>query len=76
MKLSELSPGDYVTVEKVGNEDMPHSIKRKLLSMGITPLTKIMMVRRAPMGSGLEVEVRGSRLCLRAELADVIEVTK
>ena len=76
MKLSDLSPGDFVTVSKVGDEDMPQSIKRKLLSMGITPLTKILMVRRAPMGSGLEVEVRGSRLCLRSELAGAIEVIK
>ncbi len=76
MKLSELSPGDCVTVSKVGDSEMPQSIKRKLLSMGITPLTKILMIRRAPMGSGLEVEVRGSRLCLRSELASAIEVTK
>ncbi|RYV02469.1 ferrous iron transport protein A [Shewanella sp. OPT22] len=76
MKLSELSPGDKGIVARVGDDEMPQSIKRKLLSMGITPLTKILMVRRAPMGSGLEVEVRGSRLCLRAELANVIEVTK
>ncbi|MBM7073136.1 ferrous iron transport protein A [Shewanella sp. 202IG2-18] len=76
MKLSELSPGDNGIVARVGDDEMPQSIKRKLLSMGITPLTKILMVRRAPMGSGLEVEVRGSRLCLRAELASAIEVTK
>ena len=76
MKLSELSPGDHVTVSKVGDSDMSQSIKRKLLSMGITPLTKIHMIRRAPMGTGLEIEVRGSRLCLRSELAGAIEVTK
>ncbi len=76
MKLSELSPGDFVTVTKVGDAEMSRFIKRKLLSMGITPLTKILMVRRAPMGRGLEVEVRGSRLCLRSELAGAIEVIK
>ncbi|MCL1077972.1 ferrous iron transport protein A [Parashewanella spongiae] len=76
MKLSELSPGDCVTVAKVGDGEMSQSLKRKLLSMGITPNAKVLLLRRAPMGSGLEIDVRGSRLCIRNELADAIEVNK
>ncbi|WP_133406422.1 FeoA family protein [Parashewanella tropica] len=76
MKLSELEPGDKVTVSEVGNSEMSQTIKRKLLSMGITPKSKITLIRRAPLGSGLEIEVRGSRLCVRSELADAIEVTR
>ncbi|RLV57728.1 ferrous iron transport protein A [Parashewanella curva] len=76
MKLSELEAGEVVTVSAIGNSDMTQTIKRKLLSMGITPKSKITLIRRAPLGSGLEIEVRGSRLCVRSELADAIEVTK
>ncbi|MGB0895649.1 MAG: FeoA family protein [Parashewanella sp.] len=74
MKLSELMPGDCVVVSTVGSPDMSQILVRKLLSMGITPNSRLVMLRRAPMGSGLEIEVRGSRLCLRQELADAIEV--
>ncbi|WP_394200469.1 ferrous iron transport protein A [Shewanella waksmanii] len=74
MKLSELKPGDSAKISQVGHIDLPSVVKRKLLSMGITPNTSFTMVRRAPMGSGMELAIRGSKLCMRQELAEVIEV--
>lgn len=76
MKLSELSPGDSAIISHIGHLDLPQTVKRKLLSMGITPNTRFMMTRRAPMGSGLELAIRGSKLCMRRDLADIIEVRK
>jgi ferrous iron transport protein A len=32
------------------------------------------MIRRAPMGTGVELALRGSKLCMRRDLADIIEV--
>lgn len=74
MKLSDLQPGDHATISEVGQLSLPSVVKRKLLSMGITPNTSFEMLRRAPMGSGLELALRGSKLCMRKELADIIEV--
>ncbi|MCE9685000.1 MULTISPECIES: FeoA family protein [Shewanella] len=76
MKLSELSPGDVAVISAVGQWDLPLTVKRKLLSMGITPNTRFSLIRRAPMGSGVELDIRGSKLCMRRDLADIIEVVK
>ncbi|MEI6860561.1 MAG: FeoA family protein [Shewanella sp.] len=74
MKLSDLNSGDHAMISEVGQLDLPSVVKRKLLSMGITPNTCFHMVRKAPMGSGLELDIRGSRLCMRRDLADIIDV--
>lgn len=76
MKLSELSPGDRGLISEVGRLALPQTVKRKLLSMGITPNTRFLLIRYAPMGSGLELDIRGSKLCMRRDLADIIEVVK
>ncbi len=74
MKLSDLNSGDHATISEVGRLDLPSVVKRKLLSMGITPNTSFHMLRKAPMGSGFELDIRGSRLCMRRDLADIIDV--
>ncbi|WP_298769281.1 FeoA family protein [uncultured Shewanella sp.] len=76
MKLSELKPGDNAIISIVGQISLPLTVKRKLLSMGITPNTRFSLIRRAPMGTGLELNLRGSKLCMRQDLADIIEVEK
>ncbi|MEC4728342.1 ferrous iron transport protein A [Shewanella sp. D64] len=76
MKLSDLNPGEYAIIAIVGQLDLPAVVKRKLLSMGITPNTSFRLLRKAPLGSGLELDIRGSRLCMRRDLADIIEVVK
>ncbi|RTR38563.1 ferrous iron transport protein A [Shewanella canadensis] len=76
MKLSDLNPGEHATISEVGQLSLPSVVKRKLLSMGITPNTSFLMIRKAPMGSGLELDIRGSKLCMRRDLADVIDVER
>ncbi|BET68818.1 FeoA family protein [Opitutales bacterium ASA1] len=46
----------------------------RLREMGLLPGTKIKLVRRAPLGDPIEIEVRGYHLTLRKEEADLIEV--
>ncbi|QSX34888.1 ferrous iron transport protein A [Shewanella avicenniae] len=76
MKLNELKPGDRAIICDVGQLDLPSSVKRKLLSLGITPNTRFSLIRRAPLGSGLELDIRGSKLCVRQELAKIIDVER
>lgn len=42
--------------------------------MGILPDTEIRLIRRAPMGDPLQVEVRGVSLAVRENIAAQIEV--
>lgn len=44
--------------------------------MGILPQTEITLVRRAPMGDPLQVEVRGVSVALRESIAASIEVER
>jgi len=46
----------------------------RLREMGLLPGTRLKLVRTAPMGDPLEIEVRGYRLTLRRSEADAIQV--
>jgi ferrous iron transport protein A len=43
------------------------SIPSRLEDLGFVPGTSLRVVRRAPFGDPIELEIRGYRLCLRAE---------
>jgi Fe2+ transport system protein FeoA len=60
--LDALNAGERGKVTQVsGTSD----IQRRLLEMGITPGTTVRLVRFAPMGDPLDIEVRGYHLSLR-----------
>lgn len=71
--LSDLSRGDRGVVS--GFSDTASPYRAKLLSMGLTPGAEITVVRYAPMGDPIEIEIRGYRLSLRRHEAAVIQVT-
>lgn len=60
--LSELAPGREAVVSRV--EDASPS-GRRLQELGLLPETRVRVVRRAPLGDPIELEIRGYRLCLR-----------
>jgi len=43
------------------------AIPSRLEDLGFVPGTRLRVVRRAPFGDPIELEIRGYRLCLRAE---------
>jgi len=49
-------------------------IPRRLADLGFVPGTELSIVRRAPFGDPLELEIRGYRLCLRAEQVEGLRV--
>jgi ferrous iron transport protein A len=51
------------------------AIPRRLGDLGFVPGTELRIVRRAPFGDPIELEIRGYRLCLRAEQMVDIRVT-
>lgn len=55
--LGELKPGESGYIATVGSEDP--RVKRRLVDMGITPMTRIFVRKTAPMGDPIEVHLRG-----------------
>lgn len=45
----------------------PGAIPSRLADLGFVPGTRLRVLRRAPFGDPIEVELRGYRICLRAE---------
>jgi Fe2+ transport system protein FeoA len=72
MTLDQLKIGQHATVTVVGGEG---ALRRRLLDMGITPRTAVMLRKRAPLGDPIEIRIRGYELTLRLEDAQKIEVT-
>lgn len=72
MKLSELSPGQSATIK--GITGLENDVRKKLMIMGLLPNTPVTVVRKAPMGDPLQVEVRGVSVALRINIADSVQV--
>lgn len=65
MQLSEVSLGERVRLLDFGATNVIY--RRRLLSLGITRGVEILLVRAAPLGCPLQVDVRGTALTLRQE---------
>ena len=73
MTLDELNLEEPAIVSEVGGQG---ALRRRLLDMGITPGTEVMIRKRAPMGDPIEIHLRGYELTLRIEDAKKIQVEK
>lgn len=71
LTLRDVKIGETVTVVKLYGEG---AIKRRIMDMGITKGVVIKVVKVAPLGDPLEINVRGYELSLRKADADLIEV--
>lgn len=59
----------------VGLSGINTSLRRRLLDMGLTPNTKVELIRTAPLGDPMQLDVRGYALTLRKADAKLIEVS-
>lgn len=71
LTLNMLPLGQSCIIQTVGGEGI---LRRRLLDMGLTPRTKIMVRKKAPLGDPLEIFLRGYELTLRADEAAKITV--
>lgn len=60
----------------IGNVGGQGALRRRLLDMGLTPRTRVMVRKVAPMGDPIELHLRGYELTLRKEDARKIEITQ
>lgn len=56
--------------------DLTGATKRRLIEMGITPGTKVRVLKRAPMGDPIEILLRGYSLTMRGSDAERIFVAE
>lgn len=66
ISIRELKDGKFGKISFIRGE---HKILQRLLDMGLTPGTKIKVVKVAPMDGPVEVAVRGSKLALGQDIA-------
>ena len=72
MKLNELKPGRSAVIEEVGGEG---ALRQHFLDMGVIPGTEVTMVKLAPMGDPMELQIHGYELTLRLADAEKIGIT-
>lgn len=71
MVLKDLEPGKEGVVVSVGEKG---PIRRRMMDMGITPGAIIKVIKVAPLGDPIEVNIRGYELTLRKNEASQIEI--
>lgn len=71
LTLDNLTPGTNAVITAVGGTG---ALRHRLLDMGLTPKTPIMVRKVAPMGDPIEIHVRSYELTLRKDEAAKIEV--
>lgn len=71
--LKSLSNGYSGVVERI---ELTGATKRRLIEMGITPGTRVDVLKRAPLGDPMEILLRGYTLTIRGADAENILVSE
>lgn len=71
MTLKELKPGEEGTVISIGEKG---PMRRRIMDMGVTPGAEVKVIKIAPLGDPIEVNIRGYELSLRKDEAQQIQV--
>ncbi|MFQ5429568.1 MAG: ferrous iron transport protein A [Phycisphaerae bacterium] len=69
--LATLQPGESARITQVRGEA---EVRHRLLEMGLTLGTQVRLVRVAPLGDPVELQLRGYRLSVRKAEAAVVTV--
>ena len=73
VSLKSLSDGESGIVERI---ELTGATKRRLIEMGITPGTRVGVLKLAPLGDPIEILLRGFSLTIRGEDAEKILVAE
>ena len=71
--LKSLKDGQSGQVEQI---ELEGATKRRLIEMGITPGTRVGVLKRAPLGDPIEILLRGFSLTIRGTDAERIFVSE
>ena len=70
--LKEVKCGEKVTVTRLLGTG---ALKRRIMDMGLTKGTEVLVRKTAPLGDPIEINVRGYELSIRKAEAENIEVS-
>ena len=73
MTLNELKPGESAVVKVVGGEG---ALRQHFLDMGVIPGAVATLIKLAPMGDPMELQIHGYELTLRVDDAKKIEIDR
>lgn len=71
MTLDKLKTGSTGIIKAIGGEG---ALRRRLLDMGLTPNTTVMVRKVAPLGDPIELHLRSYELTIRQDDARKIEI--
>lgn len=71
--LDKIKCNTTVTIKSLESQG---AVRRRLLDLGMTPKTKVMVRKVAPMGDPIEIYLRGYELTIRLEDAKHITVVE
>jgi ferrous iron transport protein A len=71
--VKDLKEGQSAVVKKIYGEG---PVKRRIMDMGITKGTTVMVRKLAPLGDPIELKVRGYELSIRNQDAQMIEIER
>ncbi len=71
--LCDLRPGESASISGL---ESGVSFRVRLLELGFVPGGRLKVIRRAPLGCPVEVEISGSHYCLRREQAKAVWVER
>lgn len=71
MTFADLRKGNRAKVMRVTSDTV---LAKRLQEMGLVPGTEFVVVKVAPLGDPVEIDVRGYRLCLRRRETAGIEL--
>jgi len=70
--LDQASVGAKATI--TGFSAVETNFRRKLLALGVMPAAEIQVMRLAPLGDPIQIQLRGASVSLRKQEAAIIEV--
>ena len=71
MTLKEVKAGDTAKIARINGAG---PVKRRIMDMGLTKGTEVVVRKIAPLGDPIELTVRGYELSIRKDEAAAIEV--
>lgn len=74
MRINSLHCGEQAEVTGLGTSNPAY--RHKLLAMGLTPGTRFVLSRVAPLGDPVEIRLRGYALSLRKDEADILIIKR
>lgn len=73
MTLRDLQVGEQGIVVSIGDKG---PIRRRIMDMGITPGASVKVIKVAPLGDPIEINIRGYELSLRKDEASQIVIRR